>query len=194
MASKYMDGSQKTATLEALLNAGTFIRFSRRHRYRMALTLASSFLQLQSTPWAGSSFSTQEVFFFGEMTKFSPFESTLFPFLMFDPRQQDVPEFSNRLQSLGVTLLELGFGSTLESSPFWKGLEHTVEIDRNMVYEIAEQWNAHMMEEAGHKYADAVSWCFHAEPKDEDITEEFCSSVIEPLQSTLTELLGPTAL
>ncbi|KAE9376714.1 hypothetical protein N431DRAFT_183374 [Stipitochalara longipes BDJ] len=54
---------QKYVTLETLLSKSSPIKLSRRQRFRIALTLASSHVQLHSTPWLKSKWSKREVLF-----------------------------------------------------------------------------------------------------------------------------------
>ncbi len=50
-------------SLERLLGKGSTIRLSRRERYAIALTIASSHLQLHDSPWLGPQWSKKDVLF-----------------------------------------------------------------------------------------------------------------------------------
>lgn len=54
---------EETISLEHLLSKSSPIRLTRRERYCIALTIATSQLQLRDSPWLGSQWSKNDIFF-----------------------------------------------------------------------------------------------------------------------------------
>ena len=109
-------------TLHEILRSDVHSRPTRRQRYALSLTLASSFLQLLDTPWLPVSYETADILFYPDAD--DPSAVPLYkPYLSHDVRAPDPgttsgdPEtadvLSRCLIQLGILLLELCFGDLL---------------------------------------------------------------------------------
>jgi hypothetical protein len=82
-------------------------------------------------------------------------------------------------------LLELCFGTTLESNEFRKQLPVGDSITGPILdYAAAIQWSKMVSEEAGPGYAEAIEWCLHAKQvSDGSWRKEIWTHVILPLDA-----------
>ncbi|KAI0553066.1 hypothetical protein F4679DRAFT_591275 [Xylaria curta] len=121
---------------------------SRRQRYALALTLASSFVQLIESPWFASHWSEDNVVFLSDT------DQTCRP-------QIEQPHRQDSLSRLAIALLELCFGSTLDSQPYRRMLPDGQTQMEKTAFNIAAalEWLKDVNEEAGQDYAKAISWC-----------------------------------
>jgi hypothetical protein len=141
-------------------NAGS--HFSRADRYSIALVLASSHIDLQSSPWLDKNWTKDDIIFLKRDTNILLQE----PYLV-----RDVPHNSSQASpptpedcsfvSLGIALLELCFGTPIESHPSWHkyGLGTMAIPDPFLLHALALEWRLRVGEEAGPEYAEAVDWC-----------------------------------
>ncbi|KAL8382712.1 hypothetical protein RB595_006482 [Gaeumannomyces hyphopodioides] len=182
---------------------------TRSQRYAIALIVASSFLQLHDSPWLPSAHKTHSldkasIIFHKDST--SPHVFLLdqphirrpFTTLAAVPTSQasSIPSssFSCSLSRLGITLLELCFGCSLESQPCRAKYppvenEHLLAVYDNAA---AHEWLEHVNGEAGCDYSAAVAWCLlgHKITPADRWRQEMLREVIAPLQRCLGYLLG----
>ncbi|KAF2193526.1 hypothetical protein K469DRAFT_728734 [Zopfia rhizophila CBS 207.26] len=125
-------------------------------RYWLALTLMSSYLQLGSTPWLNTPLRKDSVLFFRDP---SNTDALLLdsPYICGDMPKEAAININDTISTLGIRLLELCFGTPLESSRI-------------------------VSEQAGPGFAEAVDWCLHAEElSNGSWRKEICTRVIVPL-------------
>ena len=182
----------ETVALSELLNQSTGISLTRRQRYCIALTIASSQLQLQSTPWLGRQWSKNDVVFLRDQKRPN---SILFDrprlsrsFSKADDDALDVARDGDRsITTLGIVLLELCFGTSLENHPVRQGYPF-LEGETKYYLDLAAaiEWSEHINEEAGPEFAGAVTWCLQrnsaAVVTNENWRAELYANVVKPLQ------------
>jgi hypothetical protein len=92
------------------------------------------------------------------------------------------------LEHLGIMLLELCFGQTIDDQPWRKALPAGGNDTEKTCYDIlaAREWLGHVNDEAGPAYADAVSWCLLGNrcTPEEKWRQEMLRKVIHPLKQT----------
>ena len=186
-----------TISLEKLLSKDSNITLTRRQRYLIALTLASSHLQLQSTPWIGSQWSKRDIYFIRNSThpheirldqpyisrSFAPVSAPRTPSTSTSPLDNSS---DHSLSNLGIMLLELCFGTALEDHEIrqkYPPAGHFLDVAA------ALEWSPRAVEEGGPEYADAILWCLHnmlgsgeLDGSLEKWREELYLKVVEPLK------------
>jgi hypothetical protein len=107
--------------------------------------------------------------------------------------QTKVP-FTDALDQLGIILLELCFGKTLEEQPYRERWPAGQNEREKAVFDVmaARDWQCHVNEEAGLDYAEAVGWCLggNRSAAPESWREDMLRKVIEPLQRCRDYLTG----
>ena len=188
--------THESVSLKELLDQSSQVRLTRRQRYSIALALASSQVQLQSTPWLGSKWDKQQIVFFGHTSK--P-KTMLFdqPRLSreFDHHKlsETEPENDRSITTLGILLLELCFGITLQNSVLRQKYP-VVEGPSSHFLDLAAalEWSEQVLEEAGPEFAGAVSWCLKSNASSATSDEwraELLEHVVKPLQQCHEHLL-----
>ncbi|CAD0029152.1 unnamed protein product [Aureobasidium pullulans] len=185
------NGAQKSAdgrfmSLGALLNIGPG-KPGRKERYEIALVLASSHLQLHSSSWLEAGWSNSSVFFLVENEK-PCFDR---PYLRrnFASNSTPIPYtgFDLPFATLGIILLELCFGMTLDDSPYRaKHLAPDGSTNPAQDREAAWEWAKDVVGESGQEYARAVQWClekWRVREDDPAWRAEFHSNVVEVLET-----------
>ena len=159
--------------------------------------IASSMLELHSTPWMQSSWNKTDILFFrdGANPAASPCER---PYLSqnLDPRPKSNPERSHDIvsESLGVILLELCYGTALEEFNIFKSLPIRPEqLNHSFRLRIANTLCEQVVDEAGPEMQAAIKWCL--KNRRSDINEhkwrkEFFSVVVLPLHNYTRYLAG----
>ncbi|EPE36148.1 hypothetical protein GLAREA_05486 [Glarea lozoyensis ATCC 20868] len=159
----------------------------------LALTLAASVLQLRQTPWLDERWSTSDILFISG-TK-SPYISRTFKVLDPETKDESIKHFSviqnETIFSLGVSLIELCFGSSLEA------LREEEDVSLNpqlTAYMTARRLLSQVYEESGNRYGDAVRRCVncefdHRKPslEVETFRDKFFSGVVVPLEEDWTD-------
>lgn len=191
-------------TLATLLSKHSPMKLTRRQRYSIAVTLASSHLQLQSSPWLAPQWDKKTVRFHSVDGKVVLTDR---PFISRDfveaptNTQEPTSSFmlgSKGIPSLGIILLELCFGIPLEEHEI-RQRYLAVDGQPNPVLDLvaAIEWcDRHANDEAGPEYASAIEWCLkHSsmrqsadEKQDQAWREELFQHVVEPLQSCHRQL------
>lgn len=177
------------------------LSLSRRDRLQIAVTLASSVLQLDQTPWLRRKWSSAEIMFLyrDSQTEFDK------PYLS-SRLSSNFPEFGNQgcttkklstttnpihhdaLFALGIALIELAFGKPLEAMRRQEGNE-TDYVSTNLIDSVYN--------EMGGRYGDVVRRCVHC-PFDirnktfenEDFLETVFDLVATPLAQDLEAFDG----
>lgn len=139
-----------------------------RQRYRLALTLASSFVQLKDSPWMQASWDKECVYFARGESDHVLFLDSPYMTHHFSPSMPATPEAGQKagqdkisgIICLGIILLELCFGIAIEHHPsrakFPPGDDQTKSV---FDFVAAMQWKTEVNEEAGKNYTEAVNWC-----------------------------------
>lgn len=168
-------------------------RLQRVQRLQIALKIASSHLQLHSTPWARRQWEATDVRF--PQTSANPADIHLHrPFVSADFEANPPSHASNKppkasdrsFACLGIMLLELAFGTRLEEHELWQQLgpqNSCIGVFRLMV---AKQWADEVEGEAGPEYAEAVLWCLNKSPttlEGDEWRRDLASEVVLPLQN-----------
>lgn len=169
--------------LATLLQRDLWDRPHRKTRYRMAATIASSHLQLHASGWlqdgwrkdhilVGPGDGSETVTLYLRTNFITPLTLPL------------KPTFDISFATLGIVLLELCFGYTLESTKFWKDITNG-SPDPVKERAAAWEWAGLVGQEAGGGYKQAVDWCLNKwNVREDDSTwrQEFQDNVVEPLR------------
>ena len=170
----------ETITLEDLLSNANYT-LTRRKRYWLALTLASSYLQLYSTPWLATPLQKNSILFLHNPSSDG---SILLdsPYVRGDMSNKAVTG-AGTMATLGIWLLELCFGTSLENNKFRQQLPPGDSNSAPILdYAAALQWSKMVGEEAGPEFAEAVEWCLHTkDPGDGSWRRDIWTHVIAPL-------------
>jgi hypothetical protein len=169
-----------TVTLQKLLQEAHSM--TRRQRYYLALTLASSFLQLVSTPWLNAPLKNDKIVFLQDSTH--PYSAVIeYPYVRCEISQKAPAPTTEAISSLGIRLLELCFGSPLENNSYRKLLGPGDAFSAPILdYAAAMQWSKMVSGEAGPKFADAIDWCLRAkEYSDGSWRKDLWTKVVQPL-------------
>ncbi|KAK0742062.1 hypothetical protein B0T21DRAFT_448810 [Apiosordaria backusii] len=141
---------------------------SRRHRMSIAVTLAYALLELYPSPWLPRSISKMDVYFFqrknGEIMTQHPFvvceSSSVQQSGPLFPSKEGFADHSNALLALGIVIMELWFGQTLESRPFYR--EHCDKDGNEKPYTnftAALEWQQKTIDEGGVALRDITNRC-----------------------------------
>ena len=185
-------------TLKNLLESTGGLRLTRRQRYSVALTVASSQVQLQSTPWLKYKWDKNDILFFKDQLD----PKTILidqPRLSRDVELESSPadekqQLNDRsITTLGILLLELCFGTTLETHPI-RARYPVIDGPTKPYLDLAAalEWSEQVNEEAGPEFASAVSWCLKSNcinPTNDDWRVELYENVVKPLQECHQHLL-----
>lgn len=182
--------SLTSVTLDEILHGHVEPSPTRRQRYSLALILSSSFLQLLDTPWLPATWSKSDIAFSN-----SGGDSSIFaldqPHLS---RRLEAPEtseskaatFLQSLDLLGIVLLELCFGTVLESQACRKRWPSGNNEKERMAFDFmaAREWQLEVNEEAGPDFAEAVAWCLggNRSTPPEVWRREMLQRVVRPLE------------
>ncbi|USP81802.1 hypothetical protein yc1106_09076 [Curvularia clavata] len=183
-------------TLDHLLSRNCENPLSRRQRYLIALLVASSVAQLQSTPWLRTGLCKEDVIFFpsnDDDTDVLPYGE---PFIRqgFSSNHAHVSNDSTEecnFYSLGIILLELCFGSRLEDYASYKKQPPAADrTTRNALNVMAAlKWSRSVSGEGGEDYATAVKWCFTGvTDREKNWRSEIVKNVVRPLESCMEHL------
>lgn len=184
-------------SLAHLLDPSAPVRLNRVQRYGVALTLASSHLQLHSTPWLKEYWTSEDVLFPTPQTGIATLQGEPYVLARFEASNivPSAPQKDRSFSTLGIVLLELCFGYRLEEHKMWNKPGYAALKNDPMIRQtIACEWLDEVPGEAGQDYADAVHWTLRQAPavlKDDKWREEFARNVVQPLQRYY-EYLHPT--
>lgn len=194
---------QDSVTLEMLLKGTGGMRLDRRQRYKIAYTLVSSHLELYLSPWLSSHWSKDDIVFVKDPARPGTLKLDQ-PYIVHDVEQTDTQQgaayvTSDRLlQTLGILLIELCFGTALEDHEIRKqysanneGRASNPDLVAALDLAVALEWSRSVGGEAGALYSDAVQWCLRgqvADASDDKWREELFSNVVLPLRSCHDQL------
>ncbi|KUJ07975.1 uncharacterized protein LY89DRAFT_742271 [Mollisia scopiformis] len=113
------------------------------------------------------------------------------------PLSQPDRTFQESIHNLGIMLLELCFGKTIEDHELCAGIEIEDErIKQALLYGIASKWAQDVVGETGLGYSDAVEWCLHYRLEScldggasEKWREDMVEKVVEPLKECYDQLI-----
>ena len=192
-------------------NGSPNVRLLRSDRLRLAVTLASSVLQLDGTSWLKPQWSSDDIFFHVKTNQAND-PSYSYPYLSWKlcmTEGEMTSSFDSLLRgnfvirsevlfALGLTLIELCFGKTL-------GEMHVPE-DGDPNDAATEVRTAHRLcnsvySEMGTSYGDAVRRCLH-QPFDvrdmsldnEEVQQKVFDSIVTPLNDDLTNFNGQSRI
>lgn len=182
---------------------------SRLERYSIAVTLASSLLQLYSSPWIGEAWSKYEIYFLiaaeGSMRPVlvdKPYITR--KFTSYSP-QSSIDSISEKpgrnastksIQALGIMLLELCFGEAIEDQPIRsKYLGPDGQPNDMTDFCTAQHWLQHdALGEGGPDFYEAIRRCLFCAfgPKSTDLEDDelrsaIYSEVVEPLEGAVRQ-------
>ena len=195
-------------TLEQVLNQTSSDRHSGAkwsliQRMKLSFSLASSILQLYSTPWLSDSWTKQTIYFWRLRPSSQASDMALifepdFPFIVHSFPEPPVacPPYKinarTQLLNLGIILLEIGHERSFESWTSTHG--YTLDRTYGSRYDAASEWLRDSQSELVPSYYDAVARCIectfqtgHGRPvpdwEDQDFRKSICELVIKPLWS-----------
>ncbi|KAI0384932.1 hypothetical protein F5Y04DRAFT_201728 [Hypomontagnella monticulosa] len=172
----------------------------RAQRMSIALTLAYAMLELYPTPWLPQIFGKTDVYFFvrkdGEIILESPFllcKDSTNQGSVIEKNPSMNRDHSNALLALGIMIMELWFGQSIESRPFWK--EHCDEKGNEKTFTsftAAIEWQKKAIDEAGIILHDVTYRCVRgiAGPTTINLDDSECvraifDQVIRPLEGLM---------
>lgn len=212
---QYDPNTHDLVDLHTLLNDNR-IRFTRKERLSVAVTLAYSLLQLHSTPWLGTGWSKHDISFLRVKAPASAKQAAILadrPYIkrkfagMNRPRSPlPSPGLSDgglsarrlcekALLNFGVLLLELLFRQPIESLPQKDDYldPHGMENEGTII-SMAMDWLEAVEEECGSSYHDAVYRCVKGgwpsckvDFADERLRNDFYAEVVAPLEEMLQQ-------
>ncbi|OBT70029.1 hypothetical protein VE03_00658 [Pseudogymnoascus sp. 23342-1-I1] len=191
-------------SLEKLLTSNDHLKLSRQKRYKIASIVASSLLQLQSTPWLAEKLEKKHILFYyqgSDILAEEPYISHNFVALKpgdsvpQEPKTTEVLRIHPRktLSSLGILLLELCFGEAIENQQSLRKVHLSSDgkaLD-GTDFLCAIDW---LVAEEEPKMAPIIKWCifclFEGKPNWEDttFTQAVYACVVQPLEM----LIAPT--
>ncbi|KAK4985214.1 hypothetical protein LTR50_006108 [Elasticomyces elasticus] len=188
---------RSTKTLGDLLRDGCL---DRGQRLGIALTAASSHLQLHSSAWLKGVWSKDNIVFFPRSGASLPFRVDQ-PYLsqeLLDGNTAAAPgQVDQTFATLAILLLELCFGVPIEESDVYQKYL-SPDGQPNPVLNIAAAWDwssgDKVVGEAGVGYADAVDWCLSnrkVSASDQGWREELYTRVVQPLQKCYEDFRRP---
>lgn len=182
---------------------------SRQERYSIAVTLASSRLQLYSSPWIGETWNKNDIYFL-KAPKGSPR-----PIIVEKPyisrkfasfsSQSSIPSREGSIgrtaspksiQALGIMILELCFGQAIEDQPIRaKYLGPDGEPNDMTDFCTAQNWWLNdALGEGGPELYEAIRRCLFCafgprstDLEDDDLRAAIYSEVVEPLESAVQQ-------
>jgi hypothetical protein len=208
--------SMEVLTLEDLLDrppvvGGRRAKLSKKERYTLALTLASSVLYLNSTPWLTDQWASKDILFHRTATSARPVNidrphvaPALVGLRKEVPNGQKVRGFQNKntvLLALAVALLELYFGTSAEKYQESELGAPDPSLHQNpwMLCSMAHTWAEDTQEDLSAAFLSAVRHCLRcfsdpgASLQDSEFLQAAVESIVLPLQEELHQFLGTTA-
>jgi hypothetical protein len=190
-------------TLDHILSYDFEGHLSRRQRYSIALLVASSVGQLQSTPWLRTGLCKEDILFFhsNEDNLITPYGVPFIRqgFLHGHTHSSSTESFANdyNFYSLGILLLELCFGRRLEDHPLRKKHPSNIDVVAKHAFDVmaALKWSGSVSGEGGDDYATAVKWCFTgATDREKNWRGEIVRNVVRPLEICMEHFQSATVV
>lgn len=207
--------TRETVSLEGLLSGqpgkDAAVVLTRYERFTLAAILASSLLQLQTTPWLSETWSKKDILFLqgGEDPRrpiiehpyvAEHFVSSNVPQRVEPPARQSptaMDSCTKSIVALGIMLLELCFGEKLEDQPIRrKYLQEDGKPNDYTDLCTAKEWHGRVYSEYGDALSDAIRRCldcaFGPKPNfaDDEFKQAIYSDVIEPIEIFLRQWSG----
>lgn len=193
--------SASLVSLESLLTGAEGIRLNRLERFRLASILASSLLQLQTTPWLIDNMEKRKIMFYRRGSKVDiehPYIShsfkskkTVDPSPTITPPRSDLIAVKTSLSSLGILLLELCFWQTIESLELRKSyLGADGQPNQWTDYMAAQDW-VHLVRQEEPDLGPIITCCVcytfpvKADWNDKRLIQAVYTSVVEPLEKII---------
>lgn len=161
----------------------------RTSRFRLALAIASSHLQLVSAAWISSHWSVKDILFPLQSSGCDGEANLEMPFVeaKFKDASESVPRRPDRaFTSLGIILMELLFGELLDNHPLWqRDGWSAMRSDAFMRMLVAKQWVDNVLAEGGPLYSNAVRWCLTESPsklEGDQWQKDLAERVVLPLE------------
>lgn len=209
--------SSETVTLEDLLDHppavnGRRVRLSKKERYSLALTLASSVLYLNSTPWLTDQWAAKDILFHRTTTAgrlvdterpyVAPALIELSKGVLDGQKRRNFHNKNTVLLALAIALLELYFGMTAEK---YQESEHGAvdpSFHQNpwMLCSMAHSWAEDSQEDLSAAFLSAVRHCLRcfsdpgASLQDAEFLQAAVEGIVLPLQEELYQFLGKSAM
>ncbi|OBT67080.1 hypothetical protein VE03_04481 [Pseudogymnoascus sp. 23342-1-I1] len=197
-------GRQDLITLEELLNHKQKFSLNRKQRFRLAVILAASILQLQTTPWLTEKLAKKDIYFEyleGKVLADQPYIYHFFPSTKQPPKASLDDEgahthtgFATRtsLINLGILLLELCFNRPIETIEYRNDFFSDGKPHNYTDYLTAIRWNTEVEDEAGLDFRNAIECCLKVDGKpnwvDAKFTQSIYLGVLQQLKKVVTEL------
>lgn len=207
--------SSEVVTLNELLDKPPLVngkpaKLSKKERYSLAVTLASSTLQLNNTPWFSDQFGAKDIQF--HRTSVGPrlidiehpYVTSKLVELSKDALASQKPRaFHNKntvLLALAVALLELYFGVSAEKHQEFEHGHTNQPFPPNpwMLCAMAYEWTEVERENLSAAFLSAVTHCLRcfndpgASLQDSDFLQAAVEGIVLPLQEELSQFLGKT--
>ncbi|KAH7074704.1 hypothetical protein BKA63DRAFT_414714 [Paraphoma chrysanthemicola] len=205
--------SADVMTLEDLLDRppvvnGRKSKLSKKERYSLALTLASSVLYLNSTPWLIDQWAAKDILFHRTTTSVRPIDIDrpyISPMIVEIakalPNGQKTRGFHNKntvLLALAVALLELYFGMSAERYQEDELGAPDPSLHKNpwILCSMAHTWAEESQEDLSAAFLSAVRHCLRcfsdpgASLQDAEFLQAAVESIVLPLQEELHQFLG----
>ncbi|KAF2128476.1 hypothetical protein P153DRAFT_376612 [Dothidotthia symphoricarpi CBS 119687] len=199
-------------SLETLLSSppivnGRRAKLSKKERYSLALTLASSVLYLNSTPWLVDQWTAKDILFHQTLTSSRPIDIDR-PYvvptielsnpLLNGQRPRGFHNKNTVLLALAMALLELYFGTTAEK---YQESEHGASdpsFAQNpwMLCSMVHTWAEESQEDLSAAFLSAVRHCLRcfsdpgASLQDAEFLQAAVEGIVLPLQEELYQFLG----
>ncbi|KAF2750320.1 hypothetical protein M011DRAFT_474775 [Sporormia fimetaria CBS 119925] len=184
-------------------------KLSKKERYFLAVTLASSALQLCSTPWFPDQWSVRDIVFQQNSSGHClvdidrPYVASKLAEQTADlktpPKTRGFQNKNTILLALAVTLLELYFGMSAEQRQAADGTHgELVNGDPWQLCALAYDWAETEQENLSAAFSSAVNHCLRSfsDPssslKDKEFLQAAVESIVLPLQDELYQFLGRT--
>jgi hypothetical protein len=207
--------SAEVLTLEDLLERppvvnGRKAKLSKKERYSLALTLASSVLYLNSTPWLTDQWAAKDILFHRTTTSVRhididrPYVAPVIVEVTKGlPNGQKTRSFHNKntvLLALAVALLELYFGTTAEryQEDELGSTDPSLHNNPWILCSMAHTWAEECQEDLSAAFLSAVRHCLRcfsdpgASLQDAEFLQAAVEGIVLPLQEELHQFLGTT--
>jgi hypothetical protein len=194
---------------------GRRAKLSKKERYSLALTLASSVLYLNSTPWLPDQWAAKDILFQQSVASVRPIDID-HPYIapaVIDPpneiskglvngqKPRGLHNKNTVLLALAVALLELYFGTTAEKYQENELGASDPSVHQNawMLCAMAHSWAEESQEDLSAAFLTAVRHCLRcfgdpgASLQDSEFLQAAVEGIVLPLQDELHQFLGTTA-
>ena len=188
---KDLDGTGlQEITLEQLLrNPPANFRLENRQKHLIARSVASAYLQLHASPWIGSDWRRQDIYFWYDATKCKLYEQPQISSRRIKNNTSTSASHDESIWTLGIALLEICSGIALEDEPqCQKYLTINGQPNSTFVCAAAMEWCRNLESQIGTPLADAIHWCLHhsaskrhMELNDLEWREGLFVNVVEPI-------------